>query len=222
MPINPFFNNYRSFAEQNLIEDLVVESIKQYGLDVLYLPYTAINDTLYGENQIKRYLSNYPIEMYIKNVEGFGGDGDFLSKFNIVINDTMTLTVARRQFDSYIAPFVNITRPREGDLIYFPFNKKVFEIKFVEHEPVFYQMGTLQMYDIKVELFNYSNQIMNTGIDEIDNIYRDKTFDTLVNTGIITDGVEIADPTADNTQVQTEADEIINFDENDPFSEGNY
>jgi hypothetical protein len=223
MPVSTFFNNYRSSTEQALVEDLVIESIKQYGLDVYYLPYTsATSDTLYGEARLKVFSGNYPVEMFIKNIDGFGGDGDFLSKFNIQINDTMTLTVAVRQFMRLVANQSQLPRPREGDLIFFPLNNKVYEIKFVEHEPVFYQMGALQMYDIKVELFTYNNQIFNTGIQAVDDIYTNNTLDTNVNSDIITQGVEVADPVADNTQIQREANTVINFDELDPFSEGQY
>lgn len=218
MPVSTFFNNYNSVAEQSLIEDLIIESIRQYGIDILYLPSsTTTEDTLYGESRIKRYTSVFPVEMYIKNVDSFGGDGDFLSKFNITISDTMTLTVARKVFERNVVTYTTLVRPREGDLLYFPLNQKVFEVKFVEHEPVFYQMGSLQMYDLKVELFEYNNQIFSTGVAVIDNIYSNYSLDNSVN-----DDISDADPVEDNTQLQLESDVILDFNDQDPFAEGNY
>jgi hypothetical protein len=169
MPVSVFFDNFTNYAEQNLIEDLVIESIKIYGHDVFYCPRTLIaRDDVFNEDALSQYNSTYMIEMYIKNVEGFEGEGDFLSKFGIQIRDEITLTVARRVFNQEIGYVEGIDRPEEGDLIYMPLTKKVYVVKFVEHEPVFYQMGALQMYDLKCELFEYSSEDLNTGIPEID------------------------------------------------------
>ncbi|NDB56559.1 hypothetical protein EB169_12130, partial [archaeon] len=147
MATNFFFNNFTSSAEQDLISDLVLESIKIYGLDVYYIPKREINkDTLYREDSLVEYNTSYLIDMYVKNVEGFEGEGDFLSKFNIEIRDQITFTVSKRNFESEIIRYeTGILRPQEGDLIFFPLNNKVFQIKFVEHEAVFYQIGSLQM-----------------------------------------------------------------------------
>ena len=178
------------------------------------------------------------VEMYVKNVEGFAGEGDFLSKFNVEIRDQITLTIARRTFENEVQ-YLNYgyTRPQEGDLIFLPLNNKVFQIKFVEHEPVFYQMGALQMYDLKCELFEYSNERMNTGfpaIDDLENKYSDamNAFAILTESGLeikMEDGyslvneefdLEVQDVLSDNFDVQTESDEFLDFSEADPFSEG--
>lgn len=231
MATSAYFNNFRSPSEQGLIEDLVIESIKIYGIDVNYIPRISVqSDDLYNEDSVRRYANNYSVEMYIKNIDGFGGDGDFLSKFNITINDTVTVTVAIKQFNQYIGIPHNLVRPREGDLVFFPLNNKLFEIKFVEHEPVFYQLGALQMYDLKLELFEYSNEIFNTGITyvdrlgddrNLDNVYRESSLDTTFNANAAISIIN-ADPTADNVTIQAIANTFISFDENDPFAEGNY
>jgi hypothetical protein len=157
--------------EQNLIEDLIIESIRIYGFDIWYIPRTIVaKDELLNEDDLSTFNSAYMIETYIKNVDGFGGDGDFLSKFGLQINDTMTLTIAMRKFMEDVALFDGEVRPNEGDLIYFPLNRKIFEVKFVEHEAIFYQMGKLQTYDLRCELFEYSQERFNTGIEEIDTL----------------------------------------------------
>jgi hypothetical protein len=236
---NFFFNNFQSSQEQLLIDDLVIESIKIYGLDCFYLPKKLIDkDKIYGEDSLSEYNKSYMVEMYVKNVEGFAGEGDFLSKFNVEIRDQITLTIARRTFENEVQYFeFGYTRPREGDLIFLPLNNKVFQIKFVEHEPVFYQMGALQMYDLKCELFEYSNEIMNTGFEAIDDL--ESNYSGAMNTfAILTENkleitmedgfslvreefnLEVQDVLSDNYDIETEADAFLDFTEADPFSEG--
>lgn len=218
MPTNVFFNNYKSRSEQGLLEDLIIESIRQYGMDVYYLPRAPIkHDALYGEDTIKAYRDNLPVEMYIKNIQGFGGQGDFMSKFGLEIRDTMTLTVASKRFSQYVGQHTGFTRPREGDLIYFPLNDKIFEIKFVEHEDIFYQMGALHTYDLKCELFEYNNEIFETGLEYVDVLQPESSMVTDINSP-----VEVADPMADNAVIQDESNSVIDFNEQDPFSEGSY
>lgn len=242
MATSVYFNNYASSQEQLLIENLVIESIKIYGHDVWYMPRTLVNkDVLYGESSIQEFNSAYMVEMYVKNVEGFQGQGDFLSKFNLEIRDEMTLTIARRIFEQEVGALETLTRPREGDLIYFPLNRKTFQIKFVEHEPVFYQMGALQMYDLKCELFEYSDEIFNTGIKEIDAVYASysTSFDVagiILNESVVSDQTYLTDEdgfliiqefynlsdqdiNAENDYIQTQSDLILDFSEQDPFSE---
>ena len=175
---NLYFNNYDNINEQTLLEDLIIESIKIYGIECYYMPRTLVaEDNIFGEDPLSKFEQAYNVEMYIKSVDGFDGEGDFLSKFNIEIRDEMTLTVSRRRFSQEIEDS-NTTkaagRPVEGDLIYFPLNNKLFEVKFVEHESIFYQMGSLQTYDLRCELFEYSHERLNTGIatiDEIEDLY---------------------------------------------------
>ena len=218
---------------------MVIESIKIYGLDCWYVPKKLIEkDKIYGEDSLSEYNKSYMVEMYVKNVEGFAGEGDFLSKFNVEIRDQITLTIARRTFENEVQYFeFGYTRPREGDLIFLPLNNKVFQIKFVEHEPVFYQMGALQMYDLKCELFEYSNEIMNTGFEAIDDL--ESNYSAAMNTfAILTENnfeitmedgyslvneeydLEVQDVLSDNYDIETEADNFLNFTEADPFSEG--
>jgi len=211
-----------------------------YGHDLYYLPRTRIQDDLiYGEESYSEFNSQYFVEMYIKNVEGFAGQGDFLSKFNLEIRDQVTFTVARRTFNEEVGAYTAFVRPREGDLIYFPLNNKIFEIKFVEHEAIFYQLGALQTFDITCELFEYNNEVFNTGIPLVDEKQKDLTFN-LSDFAIKTEtGLAIADedmndlvlelfsldtqdPISDNTELETEGDAVLDFSEIDPFSEGNY
>lgn len=240
MATNFFFSNFQNSQEQVLIEDLIIESIKIYGLDMYFIPRnpTAI-DKIYDEDPLREYVHSVPLEMYIKNVEGFAGEGDFLSKFNIEIRDQITFTISRRAFSNEVGVLEGISRPREGDLIYFPLNRKIFEIKFVEHEAIFYQLGALQTFDLKCELFEYNNEYFATGIDDIDRLMTQnthglhasaiKTESGLALTDqegylVIQESYDInnTDPLADNDEFQVEATAIIDFTELDPYSEGQY
>ena len=219
MAQNFYFNNFTNSGEQNLIEDLIIESIRIFGLDVWYMPRTlgAVDDLL-NEDDLSSFNDAFMIEMYVKNVEGFEGDGDFLSKFGLQIRASMTLTISMRKFLQDVARFNEAVRPKEGDLIYFPLNRKIFEIKHVEHESIFYQMGALQTYDLRVELFEFSNEVFNTGIPEIDSWLEGRR--TTANNTIA--GIESIDPHADNLTIETEADSFLDFTETNPFGEENY
>lgn len=227
--------------EQRLIEDLIVESIKIYGQDMYYLPKTIIRyDPIYGEGlQAAQFNHAILAEFYIKNVEGFEGEGDFLSKFNLEIRDRVTLTIARRTFNDEIGQLKALDRPQEGDIIYFPLNRKFFEIKFVEHEAVFYQLGALQTYDLVCELFEYSNEKFNTGLNIIDDYFVNgldpKSIDMedyvflnedgstlLLENGerVVSEKYIIDDITAaENEAIEKEALEFLDFSQRDPFSE---
>ena len=158
--------------EQELIEDLVIESIRIYGIDTWYIPrIIGARDELLNEDEWSTFEDAYSVEMYVKNVEGFEGEGDFLSKFGLQIRDSMTLTVAMRSFEFEVGTHTEQTRPNEGDLIYMPLNQKFFKVMHVEHESIFYQMGGLQTYDLRCELFEYSNETFNTGHDFIDDYF---------------------------------------------------
>ena len=205
--------------EQYLIEDLVIESIKIYGHDVYYITRTVgAKDDILNEDDLSTYKRADFIEMYIKNVDGFEGEGDFLSKFGVEVRDEMTLTVSKRRFELDISRFTGNDRPLEGDLIYFPMAKagSLWEITFVEHEAIFYQMGELQTYYLRLSLFEYSNETFNTGIEEIDNLFEFK--ETTSNTSI--EYLETQDTLADNFTIEEAADDIIDFSEANPFSEG--
>lgn len=240
MATNFFFNNFAASGEQQLIESLVVESIKIYGHDTYYLPRTRVNtDNILGEDSYSQFNSFHLTDLYIKNVEGFQGQGDFLSKFNLEIRDQVTLTMARKTFGEDVGAFSGRDRPLEGDIIFLPLNNKFFEIKFVEHEAIFYQLGSLQTYDLVCELFEFSNEQFNTGLDFIDANYDSRSTD-LSDYNILTedglfmlteDNFELIlddfyldriDPISDNVQFQEEGDTILDFTEIDPFSEGVY
>lgn len=165
MATSTYFSKFDQSNEQNLYEDLIIESIKIYGHDVYYIPRTLNNiDNIFGEDPISSFDASYPMEMYIKSVDGFQGEGDFVSKFGLEIRDQVVFSMSRRRFS-----YLNLsTRPKEGDLIYFPLTKKLFEIMFVEHEAFFYQTGRLQTYDITCELFSYNDENIDTGISDID------------------------------------------------------
>ena len=237
MSTNFYFNNYQNSQEQYLLENLIIESIKIYGEDMFYLPRTLTNkDELYGADDNSSYNEAILVELYIKNVDGFGGDGSFMSKFGLEIRDQVTFTIAKRVFEDEIGIARDFIRPREGDCIYFPLNKKIFQIKYVDNKPIYYPLGALQMYDLTCELFEYSGEQFNTGIPEIDDI-QDKLSLNIFDYGVLTqdnfmlateDGdylvletysIETIDPSADNDNIEAEALEFLDFSERDPFSE---
>jgi len=217
MAKNSYFNNYGSSSEQGLVEDLIIESIRIHGIDVYYMPRTLNSvDSILHEDSLSSFDSAYLIEMYVKNVDSFEGEGDFLSKFGLQIRDSMTLTVANKVFDTEIGTNIAQARPNEGDMIYLPLNGKIFKIMHAEHEAIFYQLGALQTYDLRCELLEYSGEVFSTGISEIDTMF---------------DGIDPSTPTtieelddidviSDNLELQTEADEILDWSETNPFSEG--
>ena len=223
--------------EQNLLDDLIVESIRIYGLDMWYVPRTVNNlDKLYTSDDQSSYESAHMVEVYIKSVDGFAGDGNFLSKFGLQIRDQVVFSIARRSFDSYVGKRNDLSRPREGDLIYFPLNDKLFQIKFVNKFEMFYQLGTLQTWEITCELFEYSNEVFSTGIEAIDKIQTTLSTNILdyalkdQSGGVITD--EVGNPlvtekydldtilgTGANESVSNTAVDFIDWTQSDPFTE---
>ena len=185
MPTNFYFNNFpqeQITSEQLLVEDLVIESLQIYGMDVFYLPRTSRDevDYLYGEDTLKQYTTAYPIEMYLENITGMDGEQDFISKFGLEIRDEIQLLVSRRRF-KYATGTSNLIRPREGDLIYVPLIKNFFEITFVEHEndqAMFYTLGrgrgaNVYVYALKLKQFVFSEEVISTGVSEVDDQIRD-------------------------------------------------
>ena len=185
MPTNFYFNNAPTdqiTSEQLLVEDLVIEAMQIHGMDVYYLPRTSRDsvDMLYGEDTLKQYVTAYPIEMYLENVSGMDGEGDFISKFGLEIRDELSLLVSRRRF-KYATGASNLIRPREGDLVYIPLIQNFFEITFVEHEndqAMFYTLGrgrggNVYVYALKMKQFVFSEEVIDTGNDEIDAQIRD-------------------------------------------------
>lgn len=281
--INKYFNNYNYSREQDIVEDLILESIKIYGHELQYLPRTIVNrDEMFGEDVLSKFEEAIPIEMYLKSVEGFEGDGQFLSKFGLEIRDQIVLTVARKRFDQAITSAKLMTevgynlifedgstrtpsrqylkqskdtdsielenndyinennRPQEGDLIFFPMFEKIYEIMSVDKSPILYQMGRLQVYDLRCEVFEYSSERIETGIDDIDIIEDKFSKDLLLNeilqengyvllsessesllfeTQTSTNNQNTVDVSVNNDFFQLEADNIIDFSELSPFGE---
>ena len=278
MATNPFFNkNYSSDSEQDLYDDLMRESIQIHGIDVEYLPREIQKiDSVFKDVEVSQFTKKHKIEMFIDSVEQFGGEGDFLSKFGVEIRDTLELTVMANRCEEE-----GIGRPKEGDLIFFPFNKQLFEVMFVEDEQIFYTLGKKFVYRLKLELFEYSNQMINTGVEDIDNIqyqnaysieltttngngvdfvvgenvvqgtnargrvasWENNTLELIDVVGKFVEGVNVVgdggasyeidlpdnyedveldipnDPLSDNIDYEKEADRVIDFTENNPFSE---
>jgi hypothetical protein len=174
MATNVYFSQ-KVRSEQNLYEDIVIESLKMYGQDVYYLPRTIVSkDTILNEDIESNFDDAYIIEMYIANIDGFEGDGNLLSKFGVEIRDQANFIVSRRRWEQYIGSSysedLEYVRPMEGDLIYLPLSGSLFEVRFVEHESPFYQISNLPTYTLQCELFEYSGETINTGISELDNI----------------------------------------------------
>ncbi len=287
MSTNPYFNKTHRTSEQGLVDDLIIEAIQIHGYDFLYLPRTLQKeDMIYGEDPISKFDDYYDIEMYVKSVDGFVGQGDSMSKFGIEIKDQAILQVSRSRWNAVTAD--ETIRPKEGDLIYYPFNGAILEIKFVANESIHYQLGDLYMYELTVEQFVYSNENFDTGIEELDNIEKNFAYTLLLELGagagtyqedeevyqgaslatatakaIVTDfGIpnannlkireivgeflpangpiigdtssasyallvidtqdNINDPNTDAPELEAEADAVLDFTEDDPFSEGNY
>jgi len=271
--VNKYFNYFTFGREQDTAEDLIIESIKIHGLDVKYLPRTIIGpDALLGEDPLSEFNDAIDIEMYVKNTQNFEGEGDFLSKFNLEIRDSMTLVMARKRWEQVSNEKVltevgyNIQleeantgrwansvalrletgsteqyqttspRPFEGDFIYFPLNKKLYEVKFVEHEQVFYQHGKLYTYELRCELVDRMGAIdLNTGNTEIDLIEDNYSQDILVYQFLYENGdtlqnedgeyilqeyrVETQTKTANNEIYFRKSLDFIDFSERNPFSE---
>lgn len=216
---------------------MIIESIKIYGVDVYYVPRKIVNkDSTFREQALTEYGEAVSIEMYIKNIDGFEGDGEFLSKFGVEVRDQLTFSVAMRVFDNEVGSVLRRDRPIENDLIWFPFNKALYQIKFVNKKPIFYQMGALQMYDVVCELFEYSNEVFNTGVEVIDSTYNAflTTTDPYImatesgtslfaenGDAIIEEEYNInkLDESSQNDFFETTAFDFLDFTERDPFSE---
>lgn len=217
---NVYFNNFDSYAEQNLIEDLVTESLSIYGHTVYYLPRAIIKrDEIWSEDSLSYYRDAFEFDMYIKSYDSYEGDGTFLSKFNLEIRDQVTFTVSRRMFGNEIATQrPDIQRPREGDLVYSTMMKRIFVIKYVSSTAIYYQMGDLQTWDVVCEVWEYSNERFETGVDEIDyietkysvaNVYSNTAYEAAM-----------LDVFAQNQEFQEAGASVIDWTSVDPFSEG--
>tara|TARA_B100001113_G_scaffold191197_1_gene156709 strand:+ start:718 stop:1560 length:843 start_codon:yes stop_codon:yes gene_type:complete len=213
MPTNVYFDT-GTRPEQHLYEDLMIEQLKIYGQDVFYIPRTLVNeDNLFGEDTLSKFGDAYLIEMYFENVEGYEGEKEIMSKFGLQMNEDVTFIVARRRFEQLVSHDSNLivkTRPNEGDLVYFPKVKKIFEITFVDHDDPFYQIHNLPAFKLKCKTFEYSSEDLDTGITEIDAIETDNSLDMLSfqitmeqsSTTTYNEGIELEDGTG-NLELET-------------------
>jgi hypothetical protein len=192
MALNPFFLQ-GSQSEQRLIQSLINEQLQIYGVEVLYLPRKIVNkDNIFTEIESSKFDDSFAIEAYVNTYEGYTGAGDVMSKFGMSLKDELTVTISKERFEDFISPFLEglpdnevevSTRPREGDLIYFPLGKRIFEIKFVEHEKPFYQLGKTYVYELQCELFELEDEMggwdqLSTSTEEIDNVLVDQGYMT--------------------------------------------
>jgi len=183
MALNPFFLQ-GSPNEQRLVQELINEQLRMYGVEVYYIPRKYVRqETILREVTSSKFNDNYAIEAYVNNYEGYTGQGDLLTKFGMSLKDEVSLIISKERFEDFISPFLESSddaeitlssRPREGDLVYFPLGQRLFEVKFVEHEQPFYQLGKLYVYELRCELFEYEDEIggwQNDGttVEEIDN-----------------------------------------------------
>lgn len=229
-------------SESLLHEDLIIECIKIYGFDVYYMPRQTVNrDWILGEDPLNKFKDAYPIEVYLEDVLGFGG-GELLSKFGVELRDTANFLMARRRWDELIGrkgTSVLPGRPAEGDLLYFPLTQALFQIKLVEATNPFFQVGKLYVYKLQCELYQYSNEEIDTGVKEIDNLtdllhenvldYQLKLEDGLgsLNLETNTDAFMLLetynlgdiDKGATNDHFDDEANAVLDFTEKNPFGE---
>ena len=185
MALNPFFLQGSS-GEQNLVQELINEQLKIYGIEVLYIPRKFVRvQTILEEIQSSKFDDNFLIEAYVNNYDGYSGAGDIMTKFGVSVRDELSLVISRERFEDFISPFLEdeddneitiFDRPREGDLVYFPLGKRLFEVKFVEHEKPFYQLGKNYVYELQCELFEYEDEVFDTSIDEVDKILDDQGY----------------------------------------------
>ena len=172
-----------TFGEQNLYEDLIIEQLKVFGHDVYYMPRTLVKeDKLFGEDVLSQFNNAYMIEMYMEEVEGYGGDKELISKFGLEIRDEVNFVVSRRIWEQTVTNDPNIivsTRPNEGDLIYFPRIQKIFQIDFVDHDDPFFQVDNLPVYKLSCSTYEYSHEALDTGVTAIDAIETEASLDAL-------------------------------------------
>ena len=244
MPTNVYFD-LGTTSEQRLYENLIIEQLRAFGHDVYYLPRKLVNeDTLFGEDRLSSFNDAYIIEMYLDNVEGFEGQKEMMTRFGLDMQDEATWVVSKRRFEQLISTDQNLivsSRPNEGDLIYFPLAKKLFEISFVDHDDPFYQIQNLPVFKMRCRTFEYSSERLDTGVTAIDNIETNESLDALqyqfvLETGtdsgtnylLTEDGdfivqedynVGTIDTSADNTFFETQGDSILDFSEVNPFGE---
>ena len=235
---SPFFNKFYAENEQRLYDDLVVEHIYINGMDSYYIPRNLVNfDKIYETDDQSDYSTTIAVDVYLESIDGFQGTQNLFTKFaQIQISDSITVAMARRTFERIVQPVTNQPRPMEGDLIYFPMNQKVFQIKFTNNKEIFYPLGILPTYKLTCELFEYSDETFNTGIYEIDRIQNQSSlnvFDYVYTNEsgvILTDesnniivnesyDEQNIDPIVDNDIIKVNADTFVDWSETNPFGD---
>ena len=190
MPRNVYFSQAVK-SEQNLYEDLIIESLKIFGQDVYYIPRTLVTrDNVLGEDSASKFDDAYLLEAYIENQDGFEGSGDLYSKFGVEIRDEATFIISRSQWNKFVGLWnnqVDTPKPLEGDIIFLPMTNKFFEITFIEHEQPFYQLSNLPVYRLQCALFEYNDEDFETGVELIDDLSQasayTESFDLTVTAG---------------------------------------
>jgi hypothetical protein len=187
MALNPFFLQ-GSANEQYLLQDLINEHLKTYGIEIYYIPRKVLGqDNIIREIEASKFNDNFVIEAYLENFEGYAPGSDIMTKFGINLQNEVTLTLSKERFEEFIQPFLGeydddeillTTRPKEGDLVYFPLGQRIFEVKRVEHEQPFYQLGTNYTYKLECELFQYEGEDLDTSIDFIDEEVKEQGYIT--------------------------------------------
>ena len=264
---NRFFNQYGTATEQNVLEDLIIESLKIYGINGYYLPRTHVNlDLLFKEDASMKFDDALEIEMYLKTYDGYMGQNDFISKFGLQVDESLTFSISQKRFTQILQPklmteysynikledgdlmrqeidydqdYTGYIRPKEGDLIWFPFTKDLFEIKFVENIETLFQLGKLYTYELRCDKYEYSSSNLDTEIDAVDQLETDYSQATSnLAKAMLEDGdlllaedggyimeeanmVEEQDDSAQNDYIQSRIndDDILDFSEKNPFSE---
>jgi hypothetical protein len=264
---NRYFNQYGTATEQNVLEDLIIESLKMYGINAFYLPRTHVNlDLLFKEDASMKFDDALEIEMYLKTYDGYMGQNDFISKFGLQVDESLTFTVSQKRFSQILQPklmteysynikledgdlmrqeidydqdYTGYVRPKEGDLIWFPFTKDLFEVKFVEVIETLFQLGKLYTYELRCDKYEYSSEVLDTEITAVDQLETDYSLSTSnVPRTLTEDGdallaeeggylmeesnmVEEKDDTAQNDYItgRINDDDILDFSEKNPFAE---
>lgn len=242
MATNVYFDT-GTVPEQRLYEDLIIEQLRAFGQEVYYLPRTLVKeDQILGEDILSQFNDAYLIEMYVENVEGYDGEKELMTKFGLDIQNEITFVVAKRRWEQLISIDQNLieaSRPNEGDLVYFPRTRYLFEISFVDHDDPFYQIQNLPVFKLKCRTFDYSSEQIDTGIIEIDQIETDYSRNIFEYQMTLEDGTgyllmegtatqyilnedyneDTTDLKSQNTDFTREFPAILDFSETNPFSE---
>ena len=239
MARNRFFNQYTPVKqEQNLVEDLIIESIKIYGIDGYYLPRTHVNlDKIYGEDASMLFDDALEMELYVKSFDGFAGQEDFLSKFGLQIDESVTFVISQKRFTQSLKTSIiteysynmltedgdellsnrndvseydydAIVRPREGDMIWIPMFSSMYEIKFTQNIENFFQLGKLYTYELRCDRIEYSSERINTDITEIDEIEDQYSLSTANNEKLLDEDTFLF-LHEDGTFIVNEADVVV-------------